>query len=37
MQYDALRQVPCDKIYEDKADGAKPSRHGKALSLRWMS
>ena len=28
LQHEALRQVPCDKIYEDKASGAKTSREG---------
>ena len=26
LQYEALRQAQCDKIYEDKASGAKASR-----------
>ena len=26
LQYDALRQAQCDKIYEDKAGGTKASR-----------
>ena len=25
LQYEALHQVPCDKIYEDKASGARSS------------
>ena len=33
LQYEALRQVPCDKIYEDKASGAKASREGLKLAL----
>ena len=33
LQYEALRQVPCDKIYEDKASGAKASREGLRLVL----
>ena len=31
LQYKALRQVPCDKIYDDKASGAKASREGLKL------
>ena len=33
LQYDALRQAQCDKIYEDKASGAHASRHGLTLAL----
>ena len=33
LQYKELRQVPCDKIYEDKASGAKASREGLKLAL----
>ena len=33
LQYDALRQVPCDKIYEDKASGARASRGGLKMAL----
>ena len=33
LQYEALRQVPCDKIYEDKASGAQASREGLKLAL----
>ena len=33
LQYDALRQAQCDKIYEDKASGAKASRDGLTLAL----
>ena len=33
LQYEALCQVPCDKIYEDKASGAKASREGLKLAL----
>ena len=28
LQYDALRQVQCDNIYEDKASGTHASRDG---------
>ena len=31
LQHEALRQVPCDKIYEDKASGTKASREGLKL------
>ena len=33
LQYEALRQVQCDKIYEDKASGARTSREGLKLAL----
>ena len=33
LQYEALRQVACDKIYEDKASGAQASRDGLKLAL----
>ena len=33
LQYEALRQVPCDKIYDDKASGAKASRESMKLAL----
>ena len=33
LQHEALHQVPCDKIYEDKASGAKASREGLKLAL----
>ena len=33
LQYEALRQVQCDKIYEDKTSGAKASREGLKLTL----
>ena len=33
LQYEALRQAQCDKIYEDKACGAKASREGLRLVL----
>ena len=33
LQYDALRQAQCDKIYDDKAGGAKASRDGLKLAL----
>ena len=33
LQYDALRQAQCDKIYEDKASGAHASRDGLTLAL----
>ena len=28
LQYEALRQVPCEKIFEDKASGTKATRQG---------
>ena len=33
LQHEALRQANCDKIYEDKASGAKASREGLKLAL----
>ena len=36
LQYDALRQAQCDKIYEDKTSGAKASRKGLRLALDAM-
>ena len=33
LQYEALHQAQCDKIYEDKASGAKASREGLKLTL----
>ena len=36
LQYEALRQVPCDKIYEDKASGAKASREGLKMALNVL-
>ena len=33
LQYEALRQAQCDKIYEDKASGARASREGLKLTL----
>ena len=33
LQYEALFQAKCDKIYEDKASGAKASREGLNLAL----
>ena len=33
LQYEALRQARCDKIYEDKASGAKASREGLKMAL----
>ncbi len=36
LQYDALRQAQCDKIYEDKASGAKASRDGLTLALEVL-
>ena len=33
LQYDTLRQAQCNKIYEDKASGAKVSRDGLKLAL----
>ena len=33
LQYKALRQLPCDKIYDDKTSGAKASREGLKLAL----
>ena len=36
LQYDALRQAQCDKIYEDKASGANASRDGLTLALEVL-
>ena len=36
LQYEALRQVNCDKIYEDKASGAKISREGLTRALEMV-
>ena len=36
LQYDALRQAQCDKIYEDKASGAHASREGLTLALEVL-
>ena len=36
LQYEALRQANCDKIYEDKASGAKASREGLKLALEIL-
>ena len=36
LQYEALNQVGCDKIYEDKASGAKASRKGLNLALEVL-
>ena len=33
LQYEALHLAQCDKIYEDKASGAKASREGLRLVL----
>ena len=33
LQHEALRQANCDKIYEEKASGAKASREGLKLAL----
>ena len=33
LQYEALRRAQCDKIYEDKASGARASREGLKLAL----
>ena len=33
LQYEALRHVQCDRIYEDKASGARASRDGLKLAL----
>ena len=36
LQYDALQQAHCDKIYEDKASGANASRDGLTLALETV-
>ena len=36
LQYEALSKAQCDKIYEDKASGAKTSRHGLKLALETL-
>ena len=36
LQYDALRQANCDKIYEDKASGTHASRDGLTLALEVL-
>ena len=36
LQYDALRQAQCNKIYEDKASGAHASRDGLTLALEVL-
>ena len=36
LQYDALHQAQCDKIYEDKASGAHASRNGLTLALEVL-
>ena len=36
LQYDALPQAQCDKIYEDKASGATASRDGLTLALEVL-
>ena len=36
LQYDALKQAQCDKIYEDKASGAHASRGGLTLALETV-
>ena len=36
LQYDALHQAQCDKIYEDKASGATASRDGLTLALEVL-
>ena len=36
LQYEALRQAQCDKIYEDKASGATASRDGLTLALEVL-
>ena len=36
LQHEALSQVPCDKIYEDKASGAKASREGLTRALEMV-
>ena len=36
LQYDALHEAQCDKIYEDKASGAHASRDGLTLALETV-
>ncbi len=36
LQYEALKQADCDKIYEDKASGVKASRQGLNLALEVL-
>ena len=36
LQYDALQEARCDKIYEDKASGVKASRDGLTLALETV-
>ena len=36
LQYEALRQAQCNKIYEDKVSGAKASRDGLNLALEIL-
>ena len=36
LQYDALHEAQCDKIYEDKASGAHASRDGLTLALEMV-
>ena len=36
LQYDALHEARCDKIYEDKASGVKASRDGLTLALETV-
>lgn len=36
LQYETLRQVPCEKIYEDKSSGAKASRVVLKLALEVL-
>lgn len=36
LQYEALKQVECDKIYEDKTSGSRISREGLKLALEVL-
>ncbi len=36
LQHEALNQVNCDKVYEDKASGTKASRNGLNLALEVL-